>query len=252
MIDLIGEGGPPPLSGPSDPVIVAENLSRRIEAPWGAVDALRDASLSVEAGRSVAIVGPSGSGKSTLLNLLGLLDTPTTGSLRIAGREVSALRERDRCRLRAEAIGFVFQSFHLIPHKSVLHNVALPLSYARRGGGSSGGSGHRLGRARAALDAVGLGHRMNSAPTTLSGGERQRAAVARALVRDPAVLLCDEPTGNLDAASSETVLSLLLDLAGERSSAVVLVTHDREVAARCDAILTMTDGVLRRAAGAPS
>lgn len=226
------------MSGRPAPAIEAEHLARRIDAPWGTVDALRDASLTVHRGRSAAIVGPSGSGKSTLLNILGLLDTPTAGSLRLDGHETGALTERERGRLRSEAIGFVFQSFHLVPHKDVLNNVALPLKYARMPAAE-----HRP-RAQAALETVGLGHRLHSSPTTLSGGERQRAAVARALVRDPAVLLCDEPTGNLDASSGELVLSLLLDLARQGSAAVVVVTHDPAVAARCDETLTMSDGVL--------
>ena len=216
----------------------ARELSRTIDAPWGRVEAVRSASLCLTRGGSTAVVGASGSGKSTLLNLLGLLDTPTSGQLMIAGQVANDLNERQRTRLRSRHLGFVFQSFHLIPHKDVLHNVVLPLRYV--------GSGRRVRYERAAhaLEDVGLSHRVHSSPLTLSGGEKQRVAVARAAIGQPDVLLCDEPTGNLDGASSELVLDVLLGLAQKRGSAVVIVTHDATVAARCDSTLMMKDGVL--------
>lgn len=220
------------------PAIAADGLSRTIEAPWGRVHALREATFGVDAGESVAIVGASGSGKSTLLQLLGLLDTPTAGHLSLAGESTDAMSERQRSRRRSQHLGFVFQSFHLISHKDVVHNVALPLQYA------GAPRAQHLERARAALELVGMGSLAQSAPLTLSGGERQRVAVARAAVHDPSVLLCDEPTGNLDAASSDLVLDVLLRLGRERGAAVVLVTHDPDVAARCDRTLVMRDGVL--------
>lgn len=218
--------------------IAAEGLARTIDAPWGRVHALREATFAVAAGESVAIVGPSGSGKSTLLQLLGLLDTPTAGHLSLAGESTDTMSERQRSRRRSMHLGFVFQSFHLISHKDVAHNVCLPLQYA------GVPRAQHLEKARAALDLVGMDSMAQSAPLTLSGGERQRVAVARAAVHDPSVLLCDEPTGNLDAASSERVLDVLLRLGRERGAAVVLVTHDTDVAARCDRTLVMRDGVL--------
>lgn len=214
------------------------SLSRSILTPWGVVPALREASLEVAAGASLAVVGPSGSGKSTLLNVLGLLDTPTSGQLWLAGQETTRLSERRRARLRAAHLGFVFQSFHLIAHKDVVHNVALPLAY------SGVPRSQQLTRAAELLEVVGLGARLDASPMTLSGGERQRAAVARAAILQPDVLLCDEPTGNLDDEASDVVLTVLLDLAKDRGAAVVMVTHDDEVARRCDDIAEMRDGVL--------
>lgn len=220
-------------------VIAAEGLARTIEAPWGRVEALREATLAVASGESVAVVGPSGSGKSTLLQLLGLLDTPSSGHLALAGEATDRMTERQRSRYRSVHLGFVFQSFHLIAHKDVAHNVSLPLRYA------GVPRSQHMARAEAALGLVGMESMMRSSPLTLSGGERQRVAVARAAVHDPSVLLCDEPTGNLDAASSDLVLDVLLRLGRDRGAAVVLVTHDPEVAARCDRTLVMHDGVLR-------
>lgn len=223
----------------------ASSLSRTISTPWGLVPALREASLDLPAATSLAVVGPSGSGKSTLLNLLGLLDTPSSGHLWLAGRDATRLRERRRARLRAVHLGFVFQSFHLIPHKDVLHNVALPLAYAGKARST------QLARAAEMLEVVGLGDRMDASPATLSGGERQRAAVARAVVLDPDVLLCDEPTGNLDDEASDVVLTVLLDVAQRRGAAVVVVTHDEAVARRCDGVAEMRDGVLHGGRSGP-
>lgn len=184
------------------------------------------------------MVGPSGSGKSTFLNIAGLLDAPTEGRYLLDGIDTGALRDGDRTALRGRRIGFVFQSFHLLPHRSARENVQLAMVY------NDTPRGERAGRAREALEQVGLGHRLDAAPTRLSGGERQRVAIARALVSRPSLLLCDEPTGNLDSKNAESVLVLLEEL--HRSGMTVLViTHDPAVAARGARTVAIRDGVLR-------
>jgi putative ABC transport system ATP-binding protein len=201
------------------------------------VTALQGVSLTVEAGDYLAVVGTSGSGKSTLMHLLGGLDRPTAGTLLIGGRDVSTLSAPEMARLRNEVIGFVFQSFHLLPRTTAQDNVALPLVYR--------GVGRRERRARAAamLERVGLAHRIGHRPNQMSGGEQQRVAIARALVTGPSVLLADEPTGNLDTVTGESVLGLLESLNAD-GVAVVLVTHDRDVAARADRQIVMRDGLI--------
>lgn len=220
------------------PLLEADHLAREFATPSGAVRALRDASLAVRAGEMVALTGPSGSGKSTLLHLLGLMDTPTSGSYRLAGVQTTDEPSRKRSKLRAAMLGFVFQAFHLVEHRSVLANVELPLVYARVP------AAERAERAHAALDWVSMGHRSGARPSTCSGGERQRIAIARAMVREPALLLCDEPTGNLDSVNSRQVMDLLR-AATDRDIAVLLVTHDPTVADRADRSYLMSDGVLR-------
>jgi putative ABC transport system ATP-binding protein len=199
------------------------------------VVALDEVDLSIDEGSLVAIMGPSGSGKSTLMNLLGLLDTPTAGSYRIGGEEVAGLSDRERSLQRREQIGFIFQSFNLLPRKSALDNVAVPLMYA------GVGLAERKLRARALLEQLGLGDRLTHRPTELSGGQQQRVAVARALVNEPALILADEPTGNLDSRTGREVLDLLeqLHTAGRT---IVVVTHDRTVAEHAERIVTLVDG----------
>ncbi|MGX6608503.1 ABC transporter ATP-binding protein [Micromonosporaceae bacterium Da 78-11] len=196
---------------------------------------LHGVTLSVDGGEMVAIAGPSGSGKSTLLNIIGLLDEPSSGSLVLAGQPTTGLRERDRVRLRAAWIGFIFQAFHLVPYLDVVQNVMLPLVHRntpRR---------QRREMAVSALDAVGLSHRLTARPNTLSGGEQQRVAIARAVVHEPALLLCDEPTGNLDAANTAAMLDLLRGMVSPER-AVLVVTHESEVEARADRVLRVSDG----------
>ena len=200
-----------------------------------AVEALRGVSFVVREGELVAIMGPSGSGKTTLLGILGCLDRPTTGSYRLAGQEVSALDETRRARVRAERIGFVFQAYNLLPRSTAFRNVELPLVYA----GVS--ARERRGRALEALGEVGLADRAHHLPTQLSGGEQQRAAIARALVVHPSVVLLDEPTGNLDSANAEEVLTIL-DRVNRQGATMVIVTHSSEVASRASRVLRLADG----------
>jgi putative ABC transport system ATP-binding protein len=219
----------------TEPAIVAVDVTRSYDLDGVSVAALRGVSLTVEAADYLAIVGTSGSGKSTLMHLLGALDRPTSGTLRIGGRDVATLGPAEMAHLRNETIGFVFQSFHLLARTTARDNVALPLVY--RGVGRR----ERRERASAMLERVGLGHRLDHRPNQMSGGEQQRVAIARALVTGPSVLLADEPTGNLDSATGEQVLGLLESLNAE-GVAVVLVTHDREVAARAGRQIAMRDG----------
>jgi putative ABC transport system ATP-binding protein len=200
------------------------------------VNALQGMDLEIRDGEMVAIMGPSGSGKSTLLNILGLLDAPSVGSYKLAGDEVAKLPDRKRSQLRNKRFGFVFQVYNLLPRLTAAENVMIPLIYGgvpRR---------ERRPRAEAALEAVGLKERMNHRPSELSGGEQQRVAIARALVNEPAVILADEPTGNLDSKSGAAIMDLIQQLHEDRKVTVVVVTHDRTVAARAERTVELQDG----------
>ncbi|MCK2214620.1 ABC transporter ATP-binding protein [Actinomadura sp. ATCC 31491] len=220
------------------PAIEAVDLARRYQLDGVSVEALRGVSLTIGQGEFAAIVGPSGSGKSTLMHLLGCLDRPTSGRLRINGTEISRLSDGELAELRNKTIGFVFQSFHLLGRTSALDNVALPLVY--RGIGRA----ERRARAGAALESVGLGHRLGHRPAQMSGGEQQRVAIARALVGEPKVLLADEPTGNLDTANGAEIMAILDRLNGEHGMAVVLVTHEGAIAERARRQIHVRDGLI--------
>jgi putative ABC transport system ATP-binding protein len=202
------------------------------------VEALRACDLQVAPGDYLAIVGPSGSGKSTLLNLMGLLDRPSAGVLTLSGQDTQSLSDGQRTALRGRRIGFVFQSFHLLPHRTALENVNLAQLY------QGGSRKQRTAASTEILQLVGLGHRMHSLPTHLSGGERQRVAIARALVNRPALLLCDEPTGNLDSVTAGVILDLLDDL-HSRGVTIVVITHDQAVSGRGRRVARIADGRLR-------
>ena len=221
---------------PSVPAVELRGITREFGTE-PRVCALRDVDLVLEHGESLAIVGPSGSGKSTLLNVLGCLDRPTSGTYLLDGIDVSELHERRRAMLRAEAIGFVFQTFNLLAHRSVLDNVMLAEVY--RGAARHG----RAERAMAALERVGMEHRATFLPTRLSGGEQQRVAIARALMADHSMLLCDEPTGNLDSANTDSVLALFDELR-RAGLTLILVTHEDQVAKHARRRVRMSDGVL--------
>lgn len=223
----------------TQPLIEVRGLTRLYTMGGETVRALDDVDLSINSGELVAIIGQSGSGKSTLMSLLGCLDTPTSGSYRLAGIPVQELDDDDLAEVRGRLIGFVFQSFHLLPRQSALENVTLPLVYRR---GDPVGRADRVKRAEGALRLVGLGDRMHHRPAELSGGQRQRVAIARALVHEPSVILADEPTGNLDSKTTEEILTLLVDLNRQQGRTVLVITHEPEVARRCDRVIALRDG----------
>ena len=225
---------------PATPVVALSGLGRRFgtDPP---VDALVDVDLQVPDGQWVAVIGPSGSGKSTLLNVIGCLDIHTEGTYMFCGLDVGALTDRQRAGLRCRAMGFVFQAFHLLGQRSVLENVMLAEVYRRAP------FSHRRERAAEALDKVGMGHRADFMPTRLSGGERQRTAIARALMGSPRLLLCDEPTGNLDSNTTASVLDLFQQL-NESGMTIITITHEPDVAERASRQVRIIDGILAEVA----
>ena len=217
-------------------VLEARELTRKVSSPEGELTIVRDVSLRIAAGETVALVGASGAGKSTLLAMLAGLDVPSSGQVWLDGEELTRLDEDARAALRANRVGFVFQAFHLVPSLTALENVMLPLEL--------GGRRDAAQTARAMLARVGLGERVGHYPRQLSGGEQQRVALARASVTKPAVLFADEPTGNLDTATGESICQLLFELNRESGTTLVLVTHDAQLAARCQRRITMVAGRL--------
>jgi len=218
-----------------EPTIRTHNLQRRYQMGEELIHALRGVDLTVQRGEYVAIMGPSGSGKSTLMNMIGCLDTPDEGEYWLNGKLVSAMNDRELARVRNKEVGFIFQTFNLLPRADALHNVELPLIYAgmkRK---------ERVVRAKQSLERVGLGERMHHRPSEMSGGQRQRVAVARALVTEPSILLADEPTGNLDSATSHDIMGLFeaLHAAGHT---IMVVTHEQEIAKNARRIITFRDG----------
>ena len=223
-------------SNGSAAVLAAHNISKQVSSPEGGLTILDGVSFSVDAGESIAVVGPSGAGKSTLLALLAGLDLPTSGHVVLNGSNLSELDEDGRATVRAESVGFVFQSFHLVPSLNALENVMLPLELA-------GGDGAREA-SRNIIDKVGLGDRWSHYPAQLSGGEKQRVAIARAFATEPAVLFADEPTGNLDSRTGGNIMELMFELNRSSSTTLVLVTHDLSLAERCDRMLSLDAGQL--------
>ena len=223
-----------PTQSPAKPIIAVEHVFKSVTDSTGTLDILRDIDFRLESGETVAIVGASGSGKSTLLSIIAGLDTPTRGTVRLDGQDLFALSEDGRAALRAQKVGFVFQSFQLMGNLTALENVMLPLELADRSDARKA--------ATEMLKHVGLGQRLGHYPKVLSGGEQQRVALARAFVMQPAVLLADEPTGSLDFATGETIMQLMFGLNREQGTTLVLVTHDRAIAQRCDRLISIEAG----------
>jgi putative ABC transport system ATP-binding protein len=228
-----------PADVPRDAIIVTRNLQREYDMGGEIVRALRGVDLTIRRNEFVAVMGPSGSGKSTLMNLIGCLDTPSKGEYWLNGHRVSELQDDELARIRNQEIGFVFQTFNLLPRADALHNVELPLVYA----GVS--SRERRARAEEALGRVGLGDRMSHRPNELSGGQRQRVAIARALVNRPSILLADEPTGNLDSTTSAEIMVFFEEL-HRQNQTIVLVTHEQDIAAHADRQVHLLDGKIEK------
>jgi predicted ABC-type transport system involved in lysophospholipase L1 biosynthesis ATPase subunit len=222
-----------------DAIVKAEAVTKTYLMGKRPLTVLRGVSVAVRPGETVAIIGPSGAGKSTLLHALGGLDEPSAGTVWFKERNLYTLSPQERTMIRARHVGFVFQSYHLLPELDVMENVLLPTQAVGR---SAGPRSELLARARRLLDTVGLSERLHHTPLELSGGEQQRVALARALINEPELLLADEPTGNLDSVTGEMILKSLFALTHERGHTLILVTHNNDIAARCDRVIRMKDG----------
>lgn len=222
-----------------EPLITIDDIGRKYVIGAEVIHALKSVSLTINKGEFVALMGPSGSGKSTLMNILGCLDTPTKGRYILNGIDVSHMTDNELAEVRNKEIGFVFQTFNLLPRNSALDNVALPLVY------SGINKENREKRAKAALENVGLGHRIDHKPNELSGGQRQRVAVARALINNPSIILADEPTGNLDTKTSVEIMGLLEDIHA-KGNTIILVTHEEDIAMHAHRIVRMRDGLIEK------
>lgn len=220
----------------NDHVLVVDNVTKNLRLGELDLNILKDINLKVTRGEFMGIIGPSGSGKSTLLGLIGGLDSPSTGRVYLDGEDITDLNERALTRIRNEKIGFVFQQFNLIPTLTALENVALPIQFSTKSKGNANN------RAKELLTMLGLGDRMKHRPAQLSGGQQQRVAIARALANNPPLLLCDEPTGNLDTESGEVVMGALRDIQNQLNATVIIVTHDMEIASECERVITLIDG----------
>lgn len=220
-------------------VVDAQHLSKIYAMGELEVHALRDATVRIRAGEVVGVMGPSGSGKSTLMNILGALDRPSGGSYALDGEEVSQMNDERLADVRNRRVGFVFQSYNLLPRATAAANVELPLRYSRHDGD------HRRERALRALEAVGLGERSQHRPNELSGGQQQRVAIARAIINNPAIIMADEPTGNLDSRSGEEVMQLLLRMNKDLGTTLIIITHDADIARLCQRVIHIRDGVTR-------
>lgn len=225
----------------TDQVVQVENLTKVYRMGEVEVHALRGLSLQIQRGEITAIMGPSGSGKSTLMNIIGCLDHPTSGEYLLDGENVARMNDDQLAKVRNRKVGFVFQSFNLLPRATALANVEMPLRY------SGVRNGSRRQKAREALEAVGLGDRISHRPSELSGGQQQRVAIARALVNEPAIIMADEPTGNLDTTSGKEIMDLLVGLNQERGTTLIIVTHDSEIASRTNRIIHIRDGHVEEA-----
>lgn len=221
---------------PTDAVVALKDVHLKLESEAGSVNILKGINLHVGRGEKVGVVGPSGSGKSSMMMILGGLQPPTSGSVRVKDHELTAMDEDALARFRRDEVGIVFQSFHLIPTMTALENVAIPLEFA--------GLPDAFDRARKGLEAVGLGHRLTHYPGQLSGGEQQRVALARAFAPEPSLLLADEPTGNLDGDTGRRVIELMFAMADRIGTTIVLITHDPALARQCDRVIRLVDGLI--------
>lgn len=226
----------PPTMSPGAPILDLTDVHLELRSAAGPVNILKGISVKIGAGERVGLVGPSGSGKSSLMMLIGGLERPTSGRIVVAGQDLATLDEDGLARFRRDSVGIVFQNFHLVPTMTALENVALPAEFA--------GLPDAFERAAARLAAVGLAHRVEHYPGQLSGGEQQRVALARALIAEPRLILADEPTGNLDGVTGRQIIDLLFDLAKRQGTTLILITHDMNLAERCDRVLHMNDGLL--------